>query len=218
MPKNLPEQLSNDKRSQVLIAAQRLFGRFGFTKVTMDEIARDLGISKTTLYYYYPTKEQLFAAVIQHEQNRFINIMQPILDEKIPASSKLMKYTEHRLKYFRDLVTLSKLSYQSFIEMKSKFSDVLQRFAECDQKIVERIFREGVQTHEFSLNKGDKCPELFLNLLMGMRISSMRNVTVHSKPGNEINRLERDMKVFVTIFLRGISEQPATEPRKVKHK
>jgi len=34
-----------------------VFRRFGLAKVTMDEIAADLGISKAALYYYFPAKE-----------------------------------------------------------------------------------------------------------------------------------------------------------------
>ncbi len=40
------------------------FLRFGFSKVTMNEIAEELGMSKKTLYHYFPSKEDLLAAVV----------------------------------------------------------------------------------------------------------------------------------------------------------
>lgn len=54
------------KREQIRVAAQRLFLRHGFTNTSMDAITAEAGISKQTLYSYYPRKEDLFADVLSH--------------------------------------------------------------------------------------------------------------------------------------------------------
>ncbi len=54
------------KREQILHGAQRLFLARGYTGTSTDAIAKAAGISKETLYAYYPNKEALFAAVLQH--------------------------------------------------------------------------------------------------------------------------------------------------------
>jgi AcrR family transcriptional regulator len=54
------------KQDAVLDAAARLFLRHGFRKSSMDEIAREAGVSKPTLYAYFADKETLFAAVCDH--------------------------------------------------------------------------------------------------------------------------------------------------------
>jgi AcrR family transcriptional regulator len=53
------------KREQILAAAQPLFLAQGFERTTMDAITAAAGVSKQTLYHYYPSKEQLFAHVLQ---------------------------------------------------------------------------------------------------------------------------------------------------------
>ncbi len=53
------------KREQVLEGARRVFLREGFAAASTDAIAREAGISKRTLYAYYPTKEDLFAEVLR---------------------------------------------------------------------------------------------------------------------------------------------------------
>lgn len=53
------------KRDQVLDGARRVFLREGFAAASTDVIAREAGVSKRTLYAYYPSKEELFAGVLR---------------------------------------------------------------------------------------------------------------------------------------------------------
>jgi len=50
--------------SRVIAAATAVFRRVGYANASMDEIAGEAGVSKATLYRYYPTKQALFAAVL----------------------------------------------------------------------------------------------------------------------------------------------------------
>ncbi|OQP54731.1 TetR/AcrR family transcriptional regulator [Niastella populi] len=54
-------------REEILNGARDLFERFGFKKTTMEDIARQVGKSKSALYYYYKTKEEIFEAVILND-------------------------------------------------------------------------------------------------------------------------------------------------------
>lgn len=53
------------KREQIRSAAQTLFLAQGFERTTMDAITAAAGVSKQTLYHYYPGKEELFADVLR---------------------------------------------------------------------------------------------------------------------------------------------------------
>src|ERR687898_299399 len=53
------------KKNLIIDAAQKRFAHFGVGKTTMNEIADDLSISKASLYYYFPDKLNLYAAVLQ---------------------------------------------------------------------------------------------------------------------------------------------------------
>jgi TetR/AcrR family transcriptional repressor of mexJK operon len=54
------------KRHQILYAAQELFLQQGFERTTMDAITLAARVSKQTLYHYFASKEQLFAAILQN--------------------------------------------------------------------------------------------------------------------------------------------------------
>src|SRR5215216_714245 len=53
------------KRDAIIEAALKRFAHFGVAKTTMNEIAKDLKISKASLYYYFPDKLNLYAEVLK---------------------------------------------------------------------------------------------------------------------------------------------------------
>jgi len=68
---------TDSRREEILDVATQVFLEMGFEAATMSEVAARLGGSKTTLYGYFPSKEQLFLAVIQHKMGGRID---PVLD------------------------------------------------------------------------------------------------------------------------------------------
>ena len=57
---------SAERRLQILEAAGDLFGRRGFAGTTTREIAASVGTSETVLFRHFPTKERLYAAILEH--------------------------------------------------------------------------------------------------------------------------------------------------------
>ncbi len=70
------------KKVMILEAALKRFKRFGLSKTTMEEIARDLDISKGSLYYYFTDKESIYVAVVENiiaecfqDMSQFLELM-----------------------------------------------------------------------------------------------------------------------------------------------
>ncbi|MGV6888882.1 TetR/AcrR family transcriptional regulator [Rhodophyticola sp. SM2404] len=62
-----PQIKKGRKYDQVVAGARDVFMREGYEGASVDVIARDAGVSKATLYSYFPDKQQLFMAVLQME-------------------------------------------------------------------------------------------------------------------------------------------------------
>lgn len=54
----------NDLKERILTKSEEIFFQFGYSRVTMDQIAESLGISKKTLYKYFDSKENLLRSII----------------------------------------------------------------------------------------------------------------------------------------------------------
>jgi len=68
-----PRQRRKEARPQELLeAALALFVEKGFAATRTEEVARQAGVSKGTLYLYYPSKEELFKAVVRHNLSSLI--------------------------------------------------------------------------------------------------------------------------------------------------
>ena len=64
-PLRVPRPSTRAKQARVIAAARRLFLERGYVGTSMDAVALQAGIAKQTLYAYYPSKAELFAAVLR---------------------------------------------------------------------------------------------------------------------------------------------------------
>ena len=67
------------KREQIIDGAKRVFMTVGFDAASMNDITREAGVSKGTIYVYFQNKEDLFVAMVDQERDRIANDMRDIL-------------------------------------------------------------------------------------------------------------------------------------------
>jgi AcrR family transcriptional regulator len=67
-----------EKRACILEAARKLFLRDGFTDTSMDAITREAGVSKATVYAYFPGKESLFATLVRETAEPILGGLPPL--------------------------------------------------------------------------------------------------------------------------------------------
>src|SRR5689334_7123092 len=82
------QDLKDPIREEILNGARDLFERFGFKKTTMEDIARQIGKSKSALYYYYKTKEEIFEAVVLNDIEATQTLVADAVKKEESATSK----------------------------------------------------------------------------------------------------------------------------------
>lgn len=192
------------KEKNIISAARKRFAHYGFSKVTMDEIAGDVEMGKASLYYYFPTKEDLFKAVVVEEQNEFTKNIETILQKQTSFSEKLNEYVEQRLKYFHDLVNLGMLSVHSLFDIKSMFKKLFEDFEAQELILLKRIIEEGTNDGEFRKDLPEDLTKIFLHMLQGLRLRVIKLLTEHRSEEDTYKELEREMKIAAEIFIKGI--------------
>lgn len=90
-------------RKKIIITAGHIFSRFGFKKTTMDEIAKALKIGKSSIYYYFGSKEEIFEAVVLYEANMLRNQLTTAIKSVESPVDKMKKYVYVRMKAFEKL-------------------------------------------------------------------------------------------------------------------
>ncbi len=77
------------KYDQVLDGARTVFMRDGFERASVDDIAREAGVSKATIYAYFPDKQILFLEVARLECRRQTEEAEAAVDGSVPARAML---------------------------------------------------------------------------------------------------------------------------------
>lgn len=141
-----PKQVSSSGRDRILDEAEQLFRTRGYNTVTMRDIANAVGIRQASLYYHFPSKEQLFVAVNERvfERHR-LGLQQAIAQNEDDLRSQLhaigtwflsqpsihflsMVHTDMPLLDEENTARLSASSY------KSIFEPICQIFAQARQR------------------------------------------------------------------------------------
>jgi len=76
-------------QQQVIKAAQQLYQIYGLHKVTMEDVAKAVGKSKSALYYYYKSKEEIFDAVMAAEISEIIAEIRQAVAEVVTIEQKI---------------------------------------------------------------------------------------------------------------------------------
>ena len=86
MPKGSPE-LTNARKEEIINACEELYKTMSFKEITMKEIGEVTSFTRTSIYNYFQTKEEIFLALLQREYELWIADLNEIM-EKNPALSK----------------------------------------------------------------------------------------------------------------------------------
>lgn len=94
--KRLPRAV---REQQMLDAGVKVFSQNGFYETSMDAVAREAEISKPMLYLYYGSKDELFAACVRREGQRFMQTIEADLDPELPPAQRLRSVIAGFLRY-----------------------------------------------------------------------------------------------------------------------
>jgi TetR/AcrR family transcriptional regulator, mexJK operon transcriptional repressor len=124
---NRREERKADRRRAILKVAERSFFEHGFAHTSMSTIAAELGGSKTTLWSYFPSKDALFAAVIDSK----IAAFQRVLDETlIPSGGTSAALTRFAHLFLSKILSPSSTALHRMIVAEAeRFPQVGEAFA-----------------------------------------------------------------------------------------
>ncbi|MDQ4004750.1 MAG: TetR/AcrR family transcriptional regulator [Actinomycetota bacterium] len=183
------------ERKQLLEVARKVFGGRGYHTVTMDDVAKESGVTKPILYDHFPSKRDLYRALLEAD---LANLKQRVADalesspgnrERIRASFQAyFDFVDEEGEGFRLLMQESVGAEREFQEMVFRFrDDVLEEVT----KVILRESRGNLDENEAS--------DVALGLIGMVEMVAQRN------PGVSKRNRKRTVDTLVRLAWRGIT-------------
>ena len=205
MEKEEKTAIPPEKLSKILDIAQKRFARFGLTKTTMSDIADDLGVSKASLYYYFPDKECIFKKVMAKEQGDFCLQMKKILESDKKIDAVLTTYIEHRIQYLKALINLGQLNHEAFHATKPLYSALGKEFFEREKNLIAEILQKAITRNEIQKINIDEYAGFFVHVLRSLRLYTL-NIKELWEQGVIDKQVKKEYMFFTKIFLKSIEK------------
>ncbi len=156
------------KAQEIKETAINIFSRKGYTGTTIEDISKELGYAKASLYYYFKSKEEIFTAIVFDTLDRLVGDMDAMTDPQCPAPEDMGKIIDHFIDEKFEKTGLFQVFHQIqtfFTEIEnptSRFS-MLERLSKIMERVVTITSRGG---KDGDLRSGD--PRMLATLFMGM--------------------------------------------------
>jgi AcrR family transcriptional regulator len=190
------------RRKEILAAAVRVFRTKGYVAATLADVADELKADRTTLYYYYRSKDELFSDLVYDVAAANVTALSTIRRGKSKPQEKLhdavvllMKsYGEHYpyLYLFLD----NRLDHEEEDSADDSLFEELVQLRKQAEDIFAAILAEGMQEGDFD---DDVSPRVLAYAVLGMVNWTHR----WFKPGGTMSA-EQMGEVFARIALRGV--------------
>lgn len=163
----LPQEIRKGRKfDQVLDGARQVFLRDGFEGASVDDIARAAGVSKATLYSYFPDKRLLFVEVAKSECRRHADEAEALIDDNAPVQAVLRLAAERLIAFMQ--TELSIRMYRMCVAEADRFPMLGLEFYRSGPKLLrERLahyLAKAVARGELVIDDLDLAAEQFVHL------------------------------------------------------
>ena len=189
--------MSQDQRNHIIKTAGELFFRIGIRSVSIDDICRELGMSKKTFYVYFASKdelvEQLLSANVAHMEAKMRTTM-----ESSDFSSIVLKFTQWITAEKEDVRKVPQLVYDLKKYYPQQYNAFQRLSFETQQQYIEQFIELGMRE---GLVRANINKEYTSHLFAKIYTDALRDFELIESRGHNLPQFSR---TATDILMRGI--------------
>ena len=143
-------------KAAIIEAARRVFQKWGLKKSTMEDIAEEAGKGKSTLYYYFKSKEEIFDIVLRGETDRILANAKAAVEHEPETKEKLKKYIISTLTEMRKNANVYSIVRGEIKGNKLLIEKLKKELIVREESFVRGLFRDGIRTNELKFINPDE--------------------------------------------------------------
>ena len=197
--KNNKEQII---RETIIESASVLFKKWGLKKTSMEDIARSVGKGKSTIYYYYTNKEEIFLIVMERLAKDIVKNSKEVINKEKRAEDKLRKYLleySSEIKKYAALYDIIRYELKDNIELKTK---IRTSYDTEENELIKEIIRYGILNKEFKPYTETEV-EAISSTILSIARSMLFDLYIENLPFDG----EHGMTIFLEVLFNGVKRQ-----------
>lgn len=201
----------DQKRNMILEAALKRFKRFGLSKTTMEEIARDLEISKGSLYYYFSDKESIYVAVVECMIAECFLDMSAYVEEAPSTTAIMDRYLELKEKMLLEYHFLFGVNEWIKDVPSSLMRQTIELLQHVEISFLSATISKGVESGELHKDTdAELTAQLLVNVLFGLWVIWCKWQAAGFDPHDRkaLKCFMAREKQVLTIFFNGLRYRP----------
>lgn len=155
----------NNKQQLILEAARKRFLHFGYAKTSLDEIAKDIGVGKATLYHYYKSKEDIFLNVVKQESSYLRKLLLKSLAKVKTPHDKLKVFLQTHFEFLSGRVNIGNITKERWRNLQPILDRGLREFYNEQIVLLRGILLEGIKDKSFRPIDPKQVSVLLLSML-----------------------------------------------------
>lgn len=159
------------KRAQILAAASRIFASRVYHLVTMDAIAHEGRVGKGTLYRYFPSKEELYLAIVDEAFALLIDRLERERAAAVPAATALCRMIEAIVETFTQHLPFFRLVNGSEGRLLLRKKQVILARRAHIARLLGEILDRGTEEGAFRKVDGTLAPSMLIGMVWGTTLN-----------------------------------------------
>jgi AcrR family transcriptional regulator len=145
--------VSEERRHQILNAAEEVFSKKGFDQARMEDIAEGTGLSKGTLYLYFKGKHDLIIAILDRIFQHEFKETEKLVAAEQSAADSVRQFTELAIKDISRMMRLLPIAYEFLaLAFRNRYvQHALKQYFNRYMDILVPIIQRGIDAGEFRL-------------------------------------------------------------------
>ncbi len=170
MESNAQNSGKDEVREHLINAARQVFVRYGYKKTALDDIAREARKGKSTIYYYFKSKDDIFKAVIDAEAE----IRTKMIDDQISAiddpMQKLKTYIYVRLLSLKNVGNYYEAIKNDLLDNLYFVNSLRTNHFDDEVNVVKNLLLEGIGRKIYTIQNPELTARTIVTLLQGFEV------------------------------------------------
>jgi len=185
-------------------AAMECFERYGLEKTTLEDIAKTVGLNKTSLYYYYKNKEDIFIEVAIREGQSFIDTLQKSTLKKKGVENQISFYLESRLNYYTNVLNMNRVSVESLDKILPRFFELYDAMMVQEKAFLTKLLTQAIAHERLDLTDPENIASVLINFANALKHSTEQQAILKRQVEIDYAQSLRDTKFLVSLIFRGL--------------